>query len=159
MPTHLRCPPSKVIPDCMQALNFEQVLERILGQDSRYHRDAYFFLREALDFTQRRTSEGRREESRHVTGRELLEGIREYALTQFGPMAKMVFNEWGVHTGEDFGELVFNMVDHGLLSKTETDSRDDFKGSFDFDEVFCKPFRPRAQEPAPMPPRRTAGQA
>jgi uncharacterized repeat protein (TIGR04138 family) len=135
----------------MQPLNFEEVLQRISSQDSRYHREAYLFLREALDYTQKRLSQGKRVEPRHVTGQELLTGIREYALTQFGPMAKTVLNEWGVKSCEDFGEMVFKMVEHGLLSQTEKDSRDDFKGGFDFDRAFCQPFRPRVREGVPGP--------
>jgi uncharacterized repeat protein (TIGR04138 family) len=135
----------------MQPLNFEEVLQRISSQDSRYHREAYLFLREALDYTQKRLSQGKRVEPRHVTGQELLSGIREYALTQFGPMAKTVLNEWGVKACEDFGEMVFKMVEHGLLSQTEKDSRDDFKGGFDFDQAFCQPFRPRVREDVPGP--------
>ncbi|MBM3834600.1 MAG: hypothetical protein FJ403_15275 [Verrucomicrobia bacterium] len=126
----------------MQAINFDEVLERILAQDPRYHREAYLFVREGLDHAQKLVSKATKDEVRHVTGQELLAGIREYALAQYGPMAQIVLNEWGVHRCEDFGELVFNMVENGLLSKTETDSRDDFKGGYDFAEAFQKPFRP-----------------
>jgi uncharacterized repeat protein (TIGR04138 family) len=143
----------------MQALNFDEVLSRITTQDARYHREAYLFLREALEQTQKsclrtRKTESQQAAGKDVTGKELLEGIREYALTQFGPMAKTVLNEWGITRCEDFGELVFNMVEQGLLSKTENDSRDDFKGGYDFDQAFCQPFRPRPVEvalPSPEP--------
>jgi uncharacterized repeat protein (TIGR04138 family) len=136
----------------MQPLNFEEVLERILARDFRYHREAYLFLREALEQTQKRFHQSRKAEPQHVTGKELLEGVREYALGQFGPMAQTVLNEWGIHRCEDIGELVFNMIDQALLSKTETDSRDDFKGGYDFEEVFRKPFRPRPTEILPTTP-------
>lgn len=142
----------------MQPLNFDEVLERIIHQDTRFHREAYLFLREALDHTQKKLTEGKKNEPRHVTPQELLDGLKTYALAQFGPMAKTVLNEWGVHACEDFGEIVFNMVDQGLLSKTETDSREDFKGGFDFDEAFCKPFRPRVREVVERPPETKAGQ-
>ena len=128
------------------------------GQDSRYNRDAYLFLREALDQTQKQLNAGPRSEPRHITGQELLEGARKHALAQFGPMAKTVLNEWGILSCEDFGELVFNMIEHGLLSKTDRDSRTDFQGGFDFDRTFCKPFRPRGSEAAPVPESK-AGQA
>jgi uncharacterized repeat protein (TIGR04138 family) len=72
----------------------------------------------------------------------LLAGIREYALNCFGPMVLTVFAEWGIHKCEDFGEIVFNMVEHHLYAKTSADSRKDFCGVYDFDEVFGKPFRP-----------------
>jgi uncharacterized repeat protein (TIGR04138 family) len=132
----------------MQAINFEEVLEKILSKDPRYHREAYLFLREGLDHAQKLMSKANKNEIRHVTGQELLGGIREYAINQYGPMAAMVLEEWGIHRCEDFGEIVFNMVEHGLLSKTETDSRDDFKGGYDFAEAFRKPFLP-SKKPAP----------
>jgi len=66
-------------------------------------------------------------------------------------MALMVLNEWGVTRGEDFGEIVFNMVDTGLLGKTEKDSRDDFKGGYDFNEAFRQPFLPENKPPVPQP--------
>ena len=96
-----------------------------------------------------------RDQPRHVTGQELLEGIRGYALTQFGPMVELVFAEWGVHRCEDFGEIVFNMVDIGLLGKTEQDSREDFQNGYNFHDAFRKPFLPskklRAAEEVPKP--------
>jgi uncharacterized repeat protein (TIGR04138 family) len=74
--------------------------------------------------------------SDHVSGRELLEGIREFGLEQYGPMTLTVFQHWGIRTTEDFGEIVFNLVENGLLKKTEEDSRADFKNVYDFKEVF-----------------------
>ncbi len=137
----------------MQPQDFDAVLDRILEQDPRYHRDAYHFLREALDYTQRAISKSNRGRMRHVTGQELLAGIRSYALQQYGPMALTLFHEWGIRRCEDFGELVFNLVDAGVLSKTETDSRADFANGYDFEEAFRKPFLPtrplqRADRPA-----------
>jgi uncharacterized repeat protein (TIGR04138 family) len=132
----------------MQAVDFEEVLEKILAQDSRYHRDAYLFVREGLDYTQRPMAKASRNEVRHVSGQELLNGLRKYAVDQFGPMTLTVLNEWGIHRCEDFGEIVFRMVDFGLLSKSEADSREDFKGVYDFEEAFRKPFLPAAR-PAP----------
>jgi uncharacterized repeat protein (TIGR04138 family) len=82
---------------------------------------------------------------RHVSGQELLGGIRDYALAQFGPMTQMVFEEWGIKRCEDFGEIVFNMVEIGLLGKTEKDSREDFANGYDFDDAFRKPFRPASR--------------
>ncbi len=88
-------------------------------------------------------------EVRHVSGQELLAGIRSYALEQFGPMAQMVLNEWGIQNCEDFGELVFNMVETNLLAKTTEDSREDFKNGYDFFEAFRRPFLPKKQPTAP----------
>jgi len=128
----------------MQEVNFEQTLERIVRRDTRYQRDAYLFVREALDHTQRGITKNGKEPLRHVTGQELLSGIRDYALQQFGPMTLTVLQDWGVRACEDFGEIVFNMVEANLLSKTPADSRADFKGGYDFENAFRKPFLPSA---------------
>jgi uncharacterized repeat protein (TIGR04138 family) len=132
----------------MQEVSFEEALARIQAKDPRYRRDAYFFVREALDHTQKAVAKSARR-VRHVTGQELLEGIREFALEQFGPMAKTLLEEWGVRCGEDFGEIVFNMVEVGWLAKTDKDSRADFRGGYDFDEAFVKPFLPRSKQTRP----------
>jgi len=126
----------------MQEINFDEAVELILVRDPRYTRDAYTFVREALDFTQKLAGRENRGTLRHVSGQELLEGIRQFALQQFGPMAATVFEEWGVRNCRDFGEIVFNMVEIGLLAKTEKDSRADFDNGYDFTDAFRKPFRP-----------------
>lgn len=126
----------------MQEVTFEETLEQILAKDPRYQRDAYLFLREALDYTQKLVGKENSSKVRHVTGQELLDGIRQFALEQFGPMTLTVFEEWGVRNCSDFGELVFNMLEIGLLAKTEKDSRADFQGGYDFEDAFRKPFLP-----------------
>ncbi len=126
----------------MQELTFETTLALILAKDSRYESEAYLFVKDALDYTQKLVIKPNRDEVRHVSGQELLEGIRAFALTQFGPMAPTVFEEWGIRCCEDFGEIVFNMVEIGLLGKTERDSRADFQGGYNFDAAFRQPFRP-----------------
>jgi uncharacterized repeat protein (TIGR04138 family) len=141
----------------MQEASFDGVVEQIRGKDPRYAKDAYIFVREALDHTQKihlkamRHAAGRikiegEAPIRHVTGQELLDGIRTYALQQFGPMVPTVFEEWGLHECADFGEIVFNMVEIGLLAKTEKDSREDFKGGYSFEDAFRKPFLPEGGE-------------
>ena len=82
---------------------------------------------------------------RHVSGQELLNGIRQFALQQFGPMVVTVFEEWGVKSCRDFGEIVFNMVEIGLLAKTDKDTRDDFQNGYDFTDAFAKPFWPQSK--------------
>ena len=126
----------------MQEINFDEAVEQILARDSRYTREAYLFVREALDYTQRLVGKETRGAIRHVTGRELLDGIRQFALNQFGPMTVTVFEEWGVRNCRDFGEIVFNMVESSLLARTEKDTRDDFQNGYDFTETFRKPFWP-----------------
>jgi len=129
----------------MHETSFEETLESLTAKDKRYHRDAYVFIREALDHTQKTTARDNRGRVRHVTGQELLAGIRDYGLSQFGPMAMTVLAEWGVHNCQDFGEIVFNMVEHGLLAKTDRDRRSDFEDGFDFFEAFRKPFLPASK--------------
>src|SRR6266496_1101556 len=134
----------------MQAPSFEETVEQIVAKDPRYRRDVYFFVREALDYTQKMIGKlPKKKEVRHVTGQELLKGIREYGLQRFGPMTRTVLEEWGVRQCEDFGEVVFNMVECKLLAKTERDSRDDFKSAYDFEEAFRKPFQPSGKVPPP----------
>jgi|SRR5882672_1899376 len=101
----------------MHEVSFEEALEQILAKDARYARDAYLFVREALDHTQKTVGKVKSGRMRHVTGQELLDGIREFALTQFGPMAMTVLEEWGIHACGDFGEIVFNMVEMGGPSR------------------------------------------
>ncbi len=124
----------------MKAPNFEAVVAAITKSDKRFDPQAYFFVRDGLDFTQERIRKTEKVEMRHICGQELLLGLRDYALSQFGPMTHFVLSQWGVSGCEDFGEIVFVMVDHQLLSKTEQDCREDFKGGYDFDEAFRHPF-------------------
>ena len=139
----------------MQEVTLEEAVEQILLKDSRYHRDAYSFVREALDHTQKligKEGASKTGKIRHVTGQELLDGIREFALQQFGPMSATVFESWGITRCEDFGNIVFNMVETRLLAKTEKDSRDDFQGGYSFEDAFRKPFLPQRKRSAPAAP-------
>src|SRR5688572_1681524 len=109
----------------MQAASFEETIDLICLRDPRYHRDAYLFVREALDHTQKIMGRSNKDLAHHISGQELLAGIRSYALQQYGPMALTLLQEWGLQTCPDFGEIVFSMVENNLLAKTETDSRED----------------------------------
>lgn len=111
--------------------SFYQVVEEICAQDSRYKPDAYEFVVGALHFTQTRLKK-----SAHVSGKELLEGIRDFAIEQYGPMAQAVFSHWGIKNTEDFGHIVFDLIGAKMFSKTEDDSLEDFKGVYDFDAAF-----------------------
>lgn len=126
----------------MQEVNFDEAVEKVLAKDPRYAREAYIFVREALDFTQKLIGKETLGQIRHVTGQELLDGIRQFALQQFGPMVVTVFEDWGVRNCRDFGEIVFGMVEIGLLAKTDKDSRDDFQNGYDFTDAFRRPFWP-----------------
>src|SRR6476661_4750680 len=126
----------------MQPLNFDDVLNKLVESDPRYHRDAYAFLRDSLEFTQKVISKANKNQVRHITGQELLNGIREYALAVYGPMTTTVLEEWGIRSCEDFGNMVFRMIENNLLRKTDQDRPDDFKNGYSFDDAFRKPFLP-----------------
>jgi uncharacterized repeat protein (TIGR04138 family) len=127
----------------MAKINFAEVVENICAGDTRYSLDAYHFVEEGLNHTLKSLKRGGHTH-RHVSGQELLHGLRDFALKEYGPMSKAVLNEWGVKTTDDFGQVVFNLVNAGVLGKNETDSPNDFKNVFTFDEAFVKPFEPRA---------------
>lgn len=105
----------------------------------RYRAQAYRFTFDAVKFTADRNYLATRE-LRHVTGGEVLEGIRDLALGRFGFMAKTVFEEWGVRSTEDFGHIVFHLVKEGILSKTDSDRLSDFSRGFDFTDAFVRNF-------------------
>lgn len=125
----------------MQKLEFGEAVELIIEADSRYPRDSYFFLRDALDQTVklRKRQIG---ESGHVTGQQLCEGIRQHALKQFGPMVPTVMEYWGIRKTDDFGNMVWNLIELGVFGKTQKDSIDDFKDVFSFQEAFVAPYQP-----------------
>lgn len=127
----------------MQAMQFEQSVQRILGRDRRFDPQAYFFVKEALDFTLQRVSGGNGGQARHVSGQELLEGFRDCALEQFGPMASTLMEEWGVRRCQDVGDMVFLLIEEQVFGKQESDRREDFSGDFDFIESLVVPFLPK----------------
>jgi uncharacterized repeat protein (TIGR04138 family) len=106
-------------------------IEAIRERDGRYDADAYLFVIDAVESVLLEIPE-----VRHISGRELCEGIRRLAIGRFGPMAKEVLNFWGARETEDFGHIVFNLVEAGLLLKTEQDRIDDFLDVYDFREAF-----------------------
>ena len=131
----------------MQKIGFAEALDSIVAADSRYHRDAYIFLRDALDYTTKQQKKSKGAAVRHVAGPELLEGVRVYALKEFGPMVMTVFAHWGIQRCEDIGHIVFNLIGAGIFGKTEQDSIDDFKAVYDFHDAFVKPFQLRQANP------------
>jgi uncharacterized repeat protein (TIGR04138 family) len=135
----------------MQKIGFAEALESVVANDTRYQRDGYIFLRDALDFTTKQQKKVKGVSVRHVTGPELLDGVRRYALKEFGPMVMTVFDSWGIHSCEDIGHMVFNLIAAGVFGKTEEDSIKDFKSVYDFEEAFVKPFAPSKPETAKPP--------
>jgi len=106
-------------------------IEGILVREPAYKFEAYSFVMAGLHFTVSRLTA-----PRHVTGRELCEGLRQYALDQFGPLARTVLEYWGIQSTADFGKVVFLLIEAQLLRKTEEDSIRDFENIYDFSEAF-----------------------
>ena len=111
-------------------------MDRIRLRESRYDERAYLFVLAALEFVQQRLPE-----RRHLSGSELAEGCRDLALARYGVLARTVLEHWGITSTADFGEVVFTMVDTGLLMKEPQDTKDEFIGVFDFHEAFDRAYR------------------
>ena len=122
-----------------------QRLKAVIESDPRFKLGAYLFVSEAVGYTMAKCRD--EEGIGHISGQELLEGIREHALQQFGPLTLDVLQDWGVSSCEDFGAIVFNMVEHRLLGASENDSAEDFKNGYDFREAFLMPFAQTAKPP------------
>ena len=138
-----------------------QKIAELLKDDRRYKLEAYAFVFEALSYAHKtlgmgmakRSDPGTRKKSKqasgeeeesaenHLTGQQLCEAIRRYALEQYGYMAKCVLNSWGVHRTGDFGEIVFNLIRIGEMRKTKDDRREDFDDVYDFDTALRQDFR------------------
>jgi len=136
-----------------------QSMAELLRKDRRYKLDAYIFVFEALNYAQNSLGMGQEcpseptgfpaeeeeeeEEGpqRHVTGQQLCEAVRQFALEQYGYMAKTVLNSWGIRATGDIGEIVFNLIRIGRMRKTKNDTREDFENAYDFDTVFEQEFK------------------
>jgi uncharacterized repeat protein (TIGR04138 family) len=120
---------------------FYTLIDQICDVDPRYKSDAYEFLMEALAYTQRRYKR-----YKHVSGEELLEGIKQLLMHKFGPLTLLVLNHWGIKSTEDFGNIVFNLVDNKILSKDSEDNIDSFQNGYDFNEVFDRGYRKQLEK-------------
>ena len=116
--------------------NYLKKIEQLISSDGSYKFEAYSFVLAALHHTV-----SKYKKPRHVSGKQLLKGIREYACDQYGPMARTVLNHWGIYKTEDFGKIVFALVNVGILRKQSEDKIEDFKDVFDFEEVFDKGYK------------------
>ncbi|MDF2376725.1 MAG: hypothetical protein P1U81_10820 [Verrucomicrobiales bacterium] len=126
----------------MEKPNFDEAVKSIVSRDNRFEVDAYHFLREALDHTVIKLREDELEEHRHVSGPELLEGVVDHALREFGSMAVTVLDSWGIRTGEDIGVMVFQLIDARAFGRSEDDSPADFVGVVNLREELMSPFKP-----------------
>lgn len=124
----------------MKREEFTRKVRELVKEDSRYKVPAYHFVADAVSRTAKEVRHASTESGRHITGRELLEGIRRSALDKFGALALDVLEDWGVKRTEDFGHIVFRMVDKGLLGSSSRDTPADFANGYDFRETFLKPF-------------------
>jgi uncharacterized repeat protein (TIGR04138 family) len=130
----------------MQTLGFQEAIDKVVKEDTRYHAEAYVFLRDALEATLKRRKKARKETSFHVGAAELLDGFRMHSLQEFGPMAITVLNYWGVRSSEDVGNMVFNLVEAGIFGKTDEDTIESFREGYDFTNAFVIPFRPKPEK-------------
>lgn len=116
--------------------SFNDIVESICDKDIRYKQDAYDFVMEALSYTQKRFNR-----PKHVTGEELLEGIKNLLLDRYGPLTMTVLHFWGIRRTEDIGNIVFNLVENKVLSKKDDDTIEHFRNAYDFEEVFNIEYR------------------
>lgn len=116
----------------MNELQFaDEVLDQLQERNPRFHPRSYVFVLQALHSVIQSL-----DQPRHITGRELTEGVRELAIGQYGPLARTVLEHWGIHETEDVGRVVFAMVEQGILVKEDDDDPQDFENLFDFEEAF-----------------------
>ena len=123
-----------------------QAMRDLLSEDTRYKFEAYQFIREALQYAHENLDLPDVEEvtdvpfgepqPKHVTGQQLCESCRCYALEQYGYLAKMVLGRWGIESTSDLGELVYNLIRIEQMRKSETDRREDFDNVYDFETAF-----------------------
>ncbi len=113
----------------------DDILDRLQERNPRFDGRAYLFVMSALRHVMEKLTE-----RRHISGAELAEGVRDLALERFGPMARTVLEHWGIHQTDDLGDIVFALVDCGILSKQDEDTPEDFEDVFDFEEAFEKSY-------------------
>lgn len=126
----------------VEAHQIAEAVEEMVERDPRFARASYFFTHRAVRETAEAISKKEKGQKRQISGQELLEGIRSFAIDQFGPMALMVFHSWNVTCSRDFGEIVFNLAKVGILGVSEQDHIKDFENVYEFQDVFAKPFQP-----------------
>ncbi|MEX2579115.1 MAG: Minf_1886 family protein [Verrucomicrobiales bacterium] len=137
-------------------VRFDVAVAQIVKADKRFEPGGYQFLREALEHTIAKLRKDELLEHRQVSGPELLDGVVEHALSEFGSMAAAVLDSWGIRSGEDIGEMVFALIEAGAFGRSEDDSPADFHGVIDLRRRLLSPYRP--SRPV-LSPRRSGGSA
>ena len=127
----------------MAHLTMDQAIARLREENPKFSPAAYHFIRRALDHALRKFKREDMDRPAHVSGKELLEGFRDLALEEYGPLAKTVLEDWGITKCSEVGEVVFQLVSMGVLGKNDSDKIDDFAELWSFAEAFDVPFRPQ----------------
>jgi uncharacterized repeat protein (TIGR04138 family) len=136
-----------------QRPTFHEGVLLCLTRDARYPKEAYTLVRDALDHAQKSlASRDKRRAVGHLNGPEILDGFRDLSLRQFGPMARLVLDTWGLRSTLDVGHIIFNLIEAEVFSKSDEDRLSDFEDVFDFDEAFDAPFRPEPDGRRPTVP-------
>lgn len=127
----------------MQPTQFTDAVQAVTQREPRYDPGAFYFLKDALDFTVKRVMENNNGEQRHVSASELLIGFRDLALQEFGPMASTMMSEWGISTCSDIGQMVFLLIEEGVFGRQDSDTREDFAELFPLQKTLQAPFLPK----------------
>jgi len=136
-----------------QRPTFHEGVLLCLTRDARYPKEAYTLVRDALDHAQKSlASRDKRRAVGHLNGPEILDGFRDLSLRQFGPMARLVLDTWGLRSTLDVGHIIFNLIEAEVFSKSDEDRLSDFEDVFDFDQAFDAPFRPEPDGRRPAVP-------
>lgn len=125
----------------MKLLGFQETVELIIKKHPEYRADAYFFLHDTLQFSLKRRR--KKAASAYLTTQELMDGFRLKVLQDFGPMSMTLLNYWGIKKCEDIGQMIFYLVEAGVLGKTQSDTLSSFSNIFDFEKEFVAPFQPK----------------
>lgn len=131
----------------------QRAMERLLRRDTRYKIEAYVFVRDALAYAHRTLSiqeaeAAEEEDARHLSGQQLCEACRLFALDQYGYLARIVLASWGLKSTSDFGEVVYNLIEIKHMRKSETDRREDFDNVYSFEDAFEPKFELLSPEEA-----------
>ena len=114
----------------MSNYDIEQVIGRLLVKDARYTPEAYYFVSEAVNYTVAKL-----DAHRHVSARELLEGAKSFAAGKYGVVSGLVLESWGLRSAKDLGQVVYLLIDEGVLSASEDDRIEDFNIEFSFENT------------------------